>query len=286
MQRIVYVNGAFLPEQEAKVSIFDRGFLFADGVYEVTAVLEGTMLENDRHLKRLRRSLAEIDMRFPLNDQEITAIQQELLQRNRLKEGIIYIQITRGCADRDFTYPSSPQPTMIAFTQEKSLLDAPLADRGIRIITTLDNRWGRPDIKTVCLLASSMAKMQALQAGKDDAWFVDDRGFITEATASNAYILTADNTLVTRHLSRAILPGITRQAILELAARHNIRCEERPFTVAEAQSASEAFMTGSAAFVIPVVEINNHLIGSGTPGLYTRKLRELYIEKALYQRKS
>ena len=283
MQRIVYVNGTFVPENDAKISIFDRGFLFADGVYEVTGVLQGQMIENNQHLERLHRSLSELDIPSPIDDQKIIAVQKELIRRNRLEEGIVYLQVTRGAADRDFAFPKEVLPSLVAFTQKKSLLNAPVAEKGIRIITTPDIRWGRPDIKTVGLLASSMAKMQAIHEGKDDAWFVDSNGRITEATASNAYIITHDNKLVTRHLSKAILSGITRRSILALAHKNDISFEERPFTVDEAQNAKEAFMTGSAAFVVPIVEINNHPIGTGRPGELALKLLRLYSHMALAQ---
>ena len=281
MQRIVYVNGHFVPENDATISIFDRGFLFADGVYEVTGVLQGKMIENDQHLKRLHRSLSELGIPAPIDDQKIIAVQEELIRRNRIEEGIVYLQVTRGAAERDFAFPKEVTPTLVAFTQVKSLLNSPVSEKGIRIITTLDIRWGRPDIKTVGLLASSMAKMQAMHEGKDDAWLVDQNGYITEATASNAYIITNDNKLITRHLSKAILSGITRRSMLSLAQENNISFEERAFTVDEAQNAQEAFMTGSAAFVVPIVEINNHPVGTGKPGELTRKLRRLYTDMAL-----
>lgn len=283
MQRIVYVNGTFSPENDAKISIFDRGFLFADGVYEVTGVLQGKMIDNNQHLKRLHRSLSALSIPAPIDDSKIIEVQQELIRRNCLEEGIVYLQITRGAADRDFAFPEQVVPSLVAFTQIKSLLNAPATEKGIRIITTPDIRWGRPDIKTVGLLASSMAKMEAIHAGKDDAWLVDPNGLITEATASNAYIITNDNKLITRHLSKAILSGITRRSMLALARENDIIFEERPFSVDEAQHAKEAFMTGSAAFVVPIVEINNHPISTGTPGKLTRKLHRLYTQMALAQ---
>lgn len=283
MQRIVYVNGAFVPENDAKVSIFDRGFLFADGVYEVTGVLQGKMLDNTQHLKRLHRSLSELGIPAPIDDSKIIEVQEELIRINHLEEGIVYLQVTRGAADRDFAFPAQVVPSLVAFTQVKSLLNAPATEKGIRIITTPDIRWGRPDIKTVGLLASSMAKMEAMHEGKDDAWLVDRNGLITEATASNAYIITNDNKLITRHLSNAILSGITRQSMLTLARENDIIFEERPFSVDEAQHAKEAFMTGSAAFVVPIVEINNHPIGTGTPGKLTQTLHRLYTQMALAQ---
>ncbi|WP_028583781.1 D-amino-acid transaminase [Desulfogranum mediterraneum] len=281
MPRIVYVNGRYLPEHQATISIFDRGFLFADAVYEVSAVLNNRLIENRNHLRRLHRSLDELAMDSPLTDPEIVAVQEELIRRNELREGVVYLQISRGAADRDFVFPTGAQPTMVAFTQVKPLLSSPQAEEGISVITTPDIRWGRPDIKTVGLLASSMAKMQALQAGADDALLVDSEGYITEGSACNAYIVTTDNTIVTRHLSQAILPGITRSSILELAREAGLSIEERPFSVSEALAAREAFVTGSAAFVLPVVKIDNRQLNRGRPGPLTTRLRKLYTERAL-----
>jgi len=282
-QRFIYVNGKFVTEDQATISVFDRGFLFADGVYEVTAVLNGEMIENIPHLQRLKRSLGAIKLTPPLSQAGIIAVQKELISLNNLQEGIVYLQVTRGAAERDFAFPTKTTPSMIAFTQEKKLLNSPVADKGIQIITLPDLRWGRPDIKTVGLLASSMAKMAAIEKQKDDAWLVDSKGFITEATASNAYIVTRDNRIITRHLSNAILPGITRSSLLELIKAKKIALEERPFSVKEAMAAKEAFMTGSAAFVVPIVAINDQPIGAGTPGPVTRRLRQLYIKMALEQ---
>lgn len=282
-QRFIYVNGKFVTEAQATISVFDRGFLFADGVYEVTAVLHGKMVENIPHLQRLKRSLAAIKLTPPLSQEGIIAVQKELISLNNLKEGIIYLQVTRGAAERDFAFPKKASPSMIAFTQQKNLLNSPVAEKGMQIITLPDLRWGRPDIKTVGLLASSMAKMAAIEKQKDDAWLVDAKGFITEATASNAYIVTQDNRIITRHLSTAILPGITRNSLLELIKAKKITLEERPFSVKEAMEAKEAFMTGSAAFVVPIVAINDQQIGTGTPGPVTQQLRRLYVKMALEQ---
>ncbi len=280
MTRTVYVNGEFLPEQEAKISVFDRGFLFADGVYEVTSVLNGGLIDNQAHLKRLHRSLNELEMAAPTTDEEIIGIQQTLVEKNNLHEGMIYLQVTRGAADRDFNYPEHAEPSLVMFTQEKNILQNPLVETGISVITTDDIRWRRRDIKTVGLLAASMAKMVAKKAGADDTWMIED-GFITEGSSNNAYIIQADGTLVTRHLGNEILSGITRQAVLKLAEETDINIEERAFTLDEAQQASEAFITSATTLVMPVVAIDGKQIADGKPGELTRRLREIYIQNAL-----
>jgi D-alanine transaminase len=276
MSRIVYVNGAYLPEEEAKVSVFDRGFLFADGVYEVTSVLGGRMLDFPAHLARLARSLAELDMPRPASDAELEAMHRELIARNGLVDGMIYCQVTRGAADRDFAYPPDPVPTLVAFTQAKPMEDTLGARDGIRVITVPDIRWGRRDIKTVQLLAPSMCKMMAKRAGKDDAWMVED-GFVTEGTSNNAWIVTRAGTIVTRDLSNRILHGITRAAVLAVAREAQMRIEERPFSIGEAKGAAEAFITAASAFVTPVVEIDGTPVGDRRPGPVARRLRELYL---------
>ena len=282
MGRIVYVNGDYLPEAEAKISVFDRGFLFADAVYEVTSVLDGRLVDFAGHLRRLHRSLSQLEMPAPLDDAGIEAIHRALIARNALVEGMIYLQVTRGAADRDFVWPAAPSPSLVMFTQARPLIDTASARDGIRVITVPDIRWAKRDIKTVQLLAPSMCKMLAKKAGKDDAWLVED-GLVTEGTSNNAYIVTADGVLVTRDLSEAILHGITRAAVLRLAAEAQVRVEERPFTVAEAAAAREAFMTAASAFVTPVVEIDGKPVGDGRPGPVTRRLRELYIAEARAQ---
>jgi D-alanine transaminase len=279
MSRIVYVNGAYVPEEEAKVSVFDRGFLFADGVYEVTSVLDGRLVDFAGHLARLHRSLAELGMPVPATDDDLLAIHRELVARNTVEEGMVYLQVTRGAADRDFAYPPDPMPSLVLFTQARPLVDTPSARTGIKVIALPDIRWQRRDIKTVQLLASSMCKMMAKKAGRDDAWLVED-GFVTEGTSSNAWIVTEAGALVTRNLSTSILHGITRHAVMALAAEAQIRVEERPFTVEEAHGAAEAFITAASAFVTPVVEIDGKPLGDGTPGPLTRRLRELYVDSA------
>lgn len=279
-KRTVYVNGHFVPEDEASVSIFDRGFLFGDAVYEVSAVINGKLLDNEAHMARLDRSLGQLDIPAPVPYTEIAELQRQLVDKNNLKEGLVYLQISRGPAERDFNYPADPKPSLVMFTQVKNLSQNPKAETGIRIITCPDIRWQRRDIKTVNLLPASMTKQLATQAGADDAWMVED-GVITEGTSNNAFIIREPNILITRHLGNEILHGCTRRAVLALAKQEGLEIEERPFTVDEALAAAEAFSTSASNFVMPVVEINGQAIGSGKPGPYTQTLRELYIKTAL-----
>ncbi|MGB5201596.1 MAG: D-amino-acid transaminase [Sedimenticolaceae bacterium] len=280
MSRIVYVNGAYLPEEQAKISVFDRGFLFADGVYEVSSVLRGKLIDNQGHLARLHRSLKELDMTAPASDTEIEAIQKTLIERNDVDEGLVYLQVTRGAADRDFAYPEGVRPSLVMFTQRKSVINSPQASSGISVIAVDDIRWRRRDIKSVGLLAPCMAKMQAKGAGADDAWLVED-GYVTEGSSSNAFIVSAEGALVTRQLGNEILAGITRQAVLILAREQQLKVEQRPFSIEEARNASEAFITSATTFVMPVVSIDGNPIADGKPGRLTRRLRELYIQVAL-----
>lgn len=279
MSRIFYVNGSFVPEAEAKISVLDRGFLFADAVYEVSTVLDGRLIDNKAHLARLARSLDALSMAAPASDADIIAAQEELVRLNDLQEGLLYLQVSRGEADRDFAFPTEPVSSLVMFTQKKSVADSPLAERGMRICTMPDQRWGRRDIKTVQLLAPSLAKQAAIDAGVDDAWMVQD-GCVTEGTSNNAYIVTDDKTIQTRHLGNEILAGITRTAVLKFAAQAGYDVREEPFTVAEAQQATEAFITSASSFVTPVVEIDGQTIGDGAPGPVARELRRVYIETA------
>lgn len=279
MSRIVYVNGDYVPEEEAKISIFDRAFLFADGIYEVTAVLDGKLVDYDAHMERLHRSLKEIEMAQPISDAALREMHEELARRNNVTEGLIYMQITRGVAERDFAYPEDAKQTIVAFTQEKKLEDTPKARSGLRIITIPDIRWRRRDIKSTGMLAQAMGKQAAKTAGADDAWMVED-GHVTEGTSNSAFIVLDGNRLVTRPLSNSILPGITRRTILRLAEAGEITIEERNFTVEEAKQADEAFITSASSFVMPVLEIDGAMVGGGQPGPVTRKLREMYLEEA------
>lgn len=279
--RTIYLNGSYLPENEATVSIFDRGMLFSDSVYEVVSVLDGKLVDFPGHVKRLARSLGELGINGAPGEDEWLAICRELVSRNTLQEGMIYWQVTRGSpADRDFVFPpADTTPTVIAFTQSKALADSPLAERGAHVVTLPDLRWGRADIKTTQLLYASLMKNEALAQGADDAWLMRD-GVITEGTSQNAHIITKDGVLVTHPLNRDILHGITRAAVLPLAAGRQVRIEERTFTQDEAMQAVEAFTSSASGFVTPVVRINGAVIGEGVPGPITRALRAAYIQWA------
>jgi D-alanine transaminase len=280
MTRTVFVNGSYLPEDLATVSVFDRGFLMADGVYEVTSVLDGKLIDFDGHTRRLHRSLDELDMQAPCSDDELLEMHRELIRLNGIDQGMIYLQVTRGNpGDRSFLFPDdSVKPTIVAFTQNiPNLADAPAAKTGFKVISVPDIRWGRRDIKTVQLLYPSMAKMMAKKAGVDDSWMVED-GMVTEGTSNNAYIIKG-NRIITRQLTNDILHGITRTAVLRFAVEAQFEVEERPFTVAEAQAADEAFATAATIFVMPVVEIDGQPVGAGKPGPVVARLRELYIEE-------
>ncbi len=279
MNRIVYVNGDYLPEDQAKISVFDRGFLMADGVYEVTAVLDGKLLDFQGHLTRLARSLDELQIAVPANNDELLHIHRDMVRLNKLDEGMIYLQVTRGVADRDFVWPKDAKPTLIMFTQEKEIEETLQARNGIKVATIPDIRWARRDIKTVQLLAPSWCKMQAKAKGADDAWMVED-GFVTEGTSNNAWIITKEGKIITRDLTNSILHGITRSMVIGYAAKEGFNIEQRPFSVAEAKNAAEAFITASSTFVCPVVQIDDAIIGTGRPGATTLKLRELYIAES------
>lgn len=279
MSRTVYVNGRYVPEAEATLSVFDRAILFADAVYEVTAVLDGRLVDFHAHMRRLARSLGELDMPAPGSDAALLDIHRELLRRNDLREGLVYLQVSRGAAERDFLCPGEPQPSLVLFTQHKALVESPAAAHGIRVITLPDQRWRRCDIKTTQLLYPSLAKTEAARHGADDAWLVAE-GMVTEGTSSNAYLVEPDGTVVTRHLSEAILHGITRSAVLAYAAEAGVAVRERAFSVAEAQHAAEAFITSATSLVTPVVAIDGHTLGDGRPGPVVRRLRELYIEQS------
>lgn len=279
MDRVVYVNGEYVREGEARISVFDRGFLFADGVYEVSAVIDGKLVDNEAHLRRLDRSLTELEMGCPVPLADITGIQHRLIAENGLTEGMVYLQVSRGFADRDFAFPKEEKPSLVMFTQARQVAGNPAAQKGIAIASQPDIRWARRDIKTVQLLAQSLAKQAALSAGADDAWMVED-GFVTEGSSNNAFIVTTDGVLVTRQLGTDILHGITRRAVLQIAAEEGLTVEERPFTIAEAQSAAEAFSTSATTFVMPVVSIDGRIVSQGVPGPVTQKLRARYIELA------
>ena len=285
MSRTVYLNGTYLAEDDAKVSIFDRGFLMADGVYEVTSVLGGKLIDFDGHYTRLERSLNELDMSNPVTRDELLEIHRELVQQNNIVEGLVYLQITRGAPeDRDFVFPDpkSTPATVVLFTQNKpGLAASPSAQKGIKVISIEDMRWGRRDIKTVQLLYPSMGKMMAKKAGADDAWMIQD-GAVTEGTSNNAYIIK-NGQIITRALSNDILHGITRAAVLRFAKESQMEVIERSFTIEEAQLADEAFITSASTFVMPVVEIDGTKLGQGIPGPVATRMREIYLEESLKQ---
>jgi D-alanine transaminase len=280
LDSIAYVNGSFVPLSEAKVSILDRGFLFADGIYEVAAVLDGKLIDNASHLARLKRSVGEISLELPESLDRIEAIQKELVARNGLTNGMVYLEVTRGAdTGRDFAFPKGVKPTLIMFVTAKDIVNAASAKSGIAVITVPDIRWERRDIKSVALLAQVLAKQAAAAAGAGEAWMIED-GKVTEGGSSSAFILTQDDVLVTRQNGSEILPGCTRKAVVQLAEERQLRVEERAFTVTEALAAKEAFITSASSFVQPVVSIDGKPIGGGKPGAVASRLREIYIDFA------
>lgn len=279
MGRIVYVHDRFVAEEDARIGLFDRGFLFGDAVYEVTAVIDGRMVDNDLHLARLERSLKELDIPLALSREEIIGIQNELIARNTLRDGVVYLQVSRGEADRDFLCPQAMVPKLIGFTQVKTLLGTKAQREGIAVDLAEDPRWQRRDIKTAMLLGQVMAKHTAKARGFDDVWLVEG-GLVTEGASSTAHVITADGRILTRPASRATLPGCTQRALARLCAAEGLRIEERAFTPEEAQGAAEAFQTSASSFVLPVVRIGARVIGEGKPGPMTRKLQTLYLEAA------
>jgi D-alanine transaminase len=280
LDSIAYVNGSFVPLSEAKVSILDRGFLFADGIYEVSAVLDGKLVDNASHLARLERSVGEIALPLPESIERIIAIQKELIARNKLDSGLVYIEVTRGAdRGRDFAFPKGVKPTLIMFTSVKDIVNAESAKRGIAVITVPDIRWTRRDIKSVALLAQVLAKQAAAEAGAGEAWMIED-GKVTEGGSSSAFILTQDDVIVTRQNGSEILPGCTRKAVVKLAEERQLRVEERAFSVDEALGAKEAFITSASLFVQPVVSIDGKTVANGRPGPVATRLREIYIDFA------
>ena len=276
---IAYLNGSFLPLEQARVSVLDRGFMFADGIYEVAAVIDGKLVDSASHLARLERSTSAIGIALPLSLAEIEAAQKELVARNALTEGLVYLQITRGAdATRDFLPSPDIRPTLVMFAQAKHFLDVPAARNGIAVATMPDLRWARRDIKSVGLLAQAMAKRAAAEAGAQEAWMVED-GFVTEGASSTAFIVTEDG-VVTRPYSQAVLAGCTGAALTALAEENGIGIIRRPFTVAEALAAKEAFITSASTLCQSVVRIDGQEIGGGKPGPIAMRLRALYIDFA------
>jgi D-alanine transaminase len=282
MSRQAYVNGRFLPHGDAVVHVEDRGFQFADGVYEVWAVFDERLADFKGHMDRLDRSLDELRIERPMSRAALTRVLRETIRRNRVREGIVYLQVTRGTARRDHPFPSPAVPPSVIVTARS--VDRAAAEakalKGVAVVTVPDNRWGRCDIKTVGLLPNALAKQAAREAGAAEAWFVDDLGFVTEGSSTNAWIVDAEGVLRTRDTNANILRGITRNALLHLARDAGVDVAERPFTVEEAKGAREAFFTAASAFVTPAISVDGAKIGDGVPGPTTLKLRDLYLSHA------
>lgn len=280
MSRIAYVAGQYLPHRRAAVHIEDRGYQFADGVYEVIAVQGGHLVDEARHLARLKRSLAELRIAMPMAEASLRVVMREVVRRNGVDNGILYLQVTRGAAPREHAFPKSAKPTLVLTSRRTRPPDPRLGRDGIAVITIPDIRWHRRDIKSIALVPNVLGKQQAREAGAYEAWQVDRDGQVTEGTSTNAWIVTADNTVVTRAADAAILNGVTRAAILDIIGRDGYRLVERPFTVAEAKAAREAFLTSTTAELLPVVRIDGAAVGDGKPGPLSLKLRTAYREHA------
>ena len=278
--RQVYINGEFKKEDEAKVSIFDRGLLFSDSVYEVTSVINSKLIDFKHHVERLDRSMNELKFKTLIDHDEILAFHRKLIDLNNLKEGMIYTQVTRGVVDRSFDMPKQAiKPTVLAFTQEKKILESDSAKNGIKVMTLEDMRWKRNDIKTTQLLYASMAKSEATAKGFDDAWMLR-QGYVTEGSSNNVWIIRSKN-IMTRQSDNLILSGITRAVVLECAKKLNYEVITKNFTKVDAESADEAFMTSATGLITPVVKINSSQIGDGKPGNFTKSLRAEIIKRAL-----
>jgi D-alanine transaminase len=274
MSRIAYVNGRYLPRERAAVSIEDRGFQFADGVYEVCEVRAGRIIDERRHMTRLDRSLTELRIARPMSPAALAVVMRETIARNRVRDGIVYVEITRGVARRDFPFPPGIRPTLIvmARSNDPTRIEA-MAAEGVAVVTVPDIRWGRVDIKTVALLPNVLAKQAAREQGAREAWLVDAQGRITEGASSNAWIVARDGKVVTHPLGQDILPGITRSVVLDVIKAQGLAFEERAFTLEEAYAAREAFMTSASQIVIPIIAINGRPVGNGAPGLIAAALR-------------
>ena len=282
MSRIAYVNGRYVPHRDASIHVEDRGFQFADGVYEVCEVRAGRLIDERRHLDRLDRSLSELRITPPMTRAALSVVLHETVRRNRVRDGIVYLQVTRGIARRDHGFPDKPIPASLIVTSRSAdpAKRDKAADAGVSIITVPDNRWDRVDIKTVGLLPNVLAKQAAKEAGAKEAWFVDTSGHVTEGSSTNAWIVTADGTVVTRPAEHGILRGITRTVILDILAAAGLKLEERAFTLNEARAAREAFFTSASNIVVPVVKLDGALVGDGKPGPVVRRLREEFYSFA------
>ncbi len=276
MSRIAYVNGRYVPHRHAQVHVEDRGFQFADAVYEVIAIRRGAFIDEDRHLARLARSRDALKLAAPMSDAALRLVLRETVRRNGIADGIVYLQVTRGAAPRDFAFPAQARPSLVVTARRMRIADPRLIARGIAVITVPDIRWKRPDIKSVSLLPNALAKQQAKEAGAYEAWQVDAQGNVTEGTSSNAWIVTDQNEVVTRKADSSILNGVTRMGMFDILARDGLRLVERPFSVAEAKAAREAMLTSATNGVLPVVAIDGVPVGEGKPGPLALKLAAAY----------
>jgi D-alanine transaminase len=282
MGRIAYVNGRFVPHAEAFVHIEDRGYQLADAVYEVWALFDGKLADAEGHFARLERSLGELRIPMPMTRAALTLVLKEAVRRNRIRDGLLYLQVSRGVARRDHAFPTEPVRPAVVMTVSAvdRVASEARAAKGVSVVTTPETRWGRCDIKTVGLLPNALAKQKAREAGAAEAWFVDDLGFVTEGASSNAWIVDAEGRLRTRDTNANILRGITRSTLLSVIAREGMEVDERPFTPADAVAAREAFITGAGTLVLPVVAVDGKMVGEGKPGPVATRLRRLYIEQA------
>lgn len=279
MSRIVFLNGEYLPAEEARISIFDRAVNFGDAIYEVAGVLDGKLVDFAHHMERYFNSLARLDIPSPLDQQQILEAFRRLIELNRLDEGLVYMQVTRGEAERDFVWPADIEPNVFMFTQPKASIENQAAESGIRLASTADIRWARRDIKSVNLLAQVLAKKAAHDAGAYEALMIDRDGYVTEC-GSTSFFIVRENLILTRPLSNDILPGVTRRAVVELCDSHGLRLEQTRFTLDDALAADEAFISGASSYILPVVKIDETDISGGKPGPLTGKLRQIYIDHA------
>jgi D-alanine transaminase len=280
--RIAYVNGRFVPHGEAVVHIEDRGYQFADAVYEVWALFDGRLGDPEGHFQRLERSLGELSIDMPMSRAALTVVLKEAVRRNRVRDGLVYLQVSRGVAPRDHAFPRPGTPPSVVITVsrvDRAAAEARAA-RGVAVVTTPESRWARCDIKTVGLLPNVLAKQKARAIGAVEAWYVDELGLVTEGASSNAWIVDADGVLRTRDTNANILRGVTRLSLIDMAREAGLKVEERPFTPQEARAAKEAFITGAGTLVLPVVTVDGKPVGDGKPGPVATKLRRLYIERA------
>lgn len=278
MPRMVFLNGDYMPDHEAKISIFDRSVNFGDAIYEVAGVLDGKLVDFEHHMQRYFSSLQKLAIPSPLTQDQILQAFRRLVELNRLDEGLVYMQVTRGVAERDFVWPENLQPTVFMFTQPKDAAENEAAESGIHLASTADIRWARRDIKTVNLLGQVLAKKAAYDAGAQEALMIDGDGYVTECGSTSFYIVR-DNEIQTRALNNDILPGVTRRALLALCAENDIALRETRFTLDDALAADEAFISAASSYVLPVTSIDNQLVGDGKPGALTRRLRQIYLEQ-------